>query len=78
MKNKENALNDFMEMIRKSWTYNRLTPEEIKRLESDVLRDMPLFGNYKQRFEQLNNVYYAFIVGLDYNPLTWRKDAPQF
>ena len=80
MKNKENALNDFIMMIRKSWTYSRLTPEEITRLESDALRGLPLYGNYKQRYDQLHGVYYAFLLGLNYNPLTWRKEpaTPQF
>lgn len=64
IRNKENALNDFLEMIYNSWSYQTLTDEEknrFKRLEWVFER---IKGTYKQRFEYMNYVYHAFVEGI--------------
>ena len=74
---KEDALTHYIIMIKKSWTFSRLTENEKRHcLESLSNCDGKLYGNFRQRHQQLNNVYYAFISALDYseNPINWRKE----
>ena len=76
MKNKENAFSEFWEMIQKSWTYARLTADERTRVH-EALTDAKLLGTFRQRFEQLYNVYGAFLLALDYKPIGWRETDPE-
>lgn len=73
---KEKALDNFIDMIEQSWTYDRLTKEEKDRLK-DIFNSArvnnSLIGTYKQRWNTLHAVYYAFLMALDYNPLDWRE-----
>ena len=76
VKDKELALDDFIDMIEQSWTYDRLTKEEKDRLKgifNSARVDDCLIGTYKQRWNTLHAVYYAFLMALDYNPLDWRE-----
>lgn len=76
MKNKENALKDYIEMIEQSWTWGRLTEDEQNRFfetineprTSDAIK-----GNYMQRWEIIDMVYYAYIMALGYKPIGWRE-----
>lgn len=72
---KENVLMDFKKMITQSWTYNRLTTEERDRLfkcfESIQTREA-LKGTYKQRWEILQAIYSAFLLGVGYDSFNWR------
>ena len=74
---KEKALENFIEMIEKSWTYARLTKEERERLgqvfHSTQTRES-LNGTYLQRWEILQAIYSAFIMALDYKPIGWREE----
>ena len=73
---KEKALDDFIDMIEQSWTYDRLTKEEKERLNgifNSARVNNSLIGTYKQRWNTLQAVYYAFLMALDYNPLDWRE-----
>lgn len=71
---KENAVADFVKMIRQSWTYERLTPEEISVL-NDLFENAEnvVAGGYKTRWEQMHLIYYAFLRGAGYDPLHWRE-----
>lgn len=76
MKPKEQAIKDFREMIRISWTRQRFTEREKENLDSMLLwveQAERLTGNYNQRWEQLNNLYNAFLYALDYKALGWRE-----
>ena len=81
MKNKTQAREDYIEMVKKSWTYNRMTSEEKKKC-LQILNDeikVEVYGtSYKQRWNTLNGVYWAYLVGLGYpsydDPYEdWRK-----
>lgn len=77
MKDKEQALEDFISMIVKSWTYDRFTKEEKTRCmnlfyELDALGQIK--GSYKDRWNILQAIYRGFLVGLDYNPINWRSN----
>ena len=80
---KEEAKDRFLETIRKSWTYHRLTEDEAARFEKIVERDTNekfdgcIKGNFRERWFQLQNIYHAFLVGLGYPDDTcmdWRGD----
>ena len=78
MQNKETAQQDFIEMIKKSWTYGRLTEQEkgdcIRLLTDRTCR--ALKGTYSQRWEVLHAIYSGFLAGLGYfrNPVAWREE----
>ena len=75
-KNKENAKADYINNnILNSWTYARLTEEEKKRA-LEAVDAATLCGNYKQRFEQIHNIYYSFLLALNYSPIGWRENKP--
>ena len=74
--------NYFQNVIKKSWTWERLTEEEQRRFI-----DMNVFdrikGNDKTRIEWLNTIYSSFLYALDYKPIGWReteeeKETPKF
>lgn len=75
MNDKENALNNFINMIKNSWTYAKLTKEEKEKffetMQHIETRNI-LKGTYKQRWEILNTIYYGFLVGVGYSPINWR------
>lgn len=66
--------NYFQNVIKKSWTWQKLTDEEQKRFI-----DMNVFdrikGNDKTRVEWLNTIYQSFLSALGYKPIGWREEA---
>ena len=74
--------NYFQNVIKKSWTWNRLTEEEQRRfIDMDVFDIIK--GNDKTRVEWLNTIYHSFLCALGFsdNPCTWRdaeENIPQF
>lgn len=81
MKKYSNAVeNYFQDVIKKSWTWERLTQEEKQRFI-----DMNVFdrikGNDKIRIEWLQTTYESFLSALGYKPIGWReadKEVPKF
>lgn len=71
MKDKMQARQDFIEMIKHSWTYNRMTKQE-KDCCIHILRECELLGTYKQRWIILHSAYYSYLVGIGYP----RRDEP--
>ena len=78
-KPKENALSDFMEMTRQSWTYERMTWEEKSRCEKALrsASSLGIQGSYSQRYGALNGVYYGFLLGIGYTGALWREPHPE-
>lgn len=76
MKDKERAVIDYLEMISKSWTWDRLTPEERAEFLKVINREYAhktITGTYRHRWEVLDLVYYAYLVGIGYKPIGWRE-----
>lgn len=74
MEIKEHAIKDFKSMIQKSWTYERFTQREQENFNSMIIEiENRLIGTYKQRWDQLNNIYTAFLSALDYKGMEWRE-----
>ena len=76
---KENALYLFDDMIKKSWTYERLTKEEKESWYytlNDVRTLDVLKGTFNQRWSILQAIYGAFLnaLGYDKEPMNWRDD----
>ena len=74
--------NYFQNVIKKSWTWDKLTEEERQRFI-----DMNVFdkikGAKKTRIEWLHTIYTSFLCALGYKPFRWRateeeKEMPQF
>lgn len=72
--------NYFQNVIKKSWTWAKLTEEERKRfINMNVFEKIK--GTDKQRVEWLNTIYTAFLSALGYKPIGWReedKEIPMF
>lgn len=76
MRTKEQAKQDWLTMIKGSWTWARLTENERKTF-SDLLEHpcsaVVIRGNYDQRWEACEALYHTFLEGLGYTPLDWRE-----
>lgn len=68
----------FQKVIKKSWTWNKLTETEKQRF-IDMNFDR-IKGSDKIRIEWLCMTYEAFLIGLGYEPIGWRETekVPQF
>ncbi len=73
MKIKENAINDFNELIKNSWTYNRMTKEEKLKWNEVLSNCFDINGSYDQRIHCLHKVYTAFLIGIGYTGWKWRE-----
>ncbi len=81
MKKYSNAVETYIQnVIKKSWTWEKLTEEERKRfIDMDVFDRIK--GNDQTRIEWLNTIYQSFLSALGFEPIGWReteKDIPQF
>lgn len=75
-RNKDDALRDFLEMCRNSWTWDRLTASERSRFEKTLNNGITaeaLRGPYLQRWRILQALYTAFLDGIGYQPDGWRE-----
>lgn len=73
---KENAAQDFFEMIKKSWTWERLTEKEkdqfLEAFDTVVYSwansgDRVIKGTYKERWAVCNAMYHMFLAGVGYD-----------
>ena len=65
----------FQTVIKKSWTWDRLTEEERQRfIDMDIFDKIK--GTDKQRIELLYTIYQAFLQGVGYKPIGWRESEP--
>lgn len=73
MKHSNAVENYFQNIIKKSWTWAKLTQEEQQRfIDMDVFDKIK--GTDKQRVEWLNTIYTAFLSALEYKPIGWREE----
>lgn len=76
MKNKETAKQDFVKMIKNSWTYNRMTQEEKDACLScftTMKVEKAMKGTYENRWSVLHALYEAYLKGIGYNGWNWRE-----
>lgn len=73
MKKQSNTISDYMErVIKKSWTWEKLTDDEKKRFLAMKVFDR-IKGSDAARIEWLNTIYSAFLDALEYKPIGWRE-----
>ena len=77
---KEKILNKFEDMLKASWTYDRMTEKEKKTflelLEHPRITET-IKGTAKQRWEILDSIYWAYLQGIGYDGCTWRETEKQ-
>ena len=80
----DKLMDDFVLMIERSWTFERMTKTEKLNcrymLEAHTTKKA-LKGTYRQRWEILQACYSAFLDGLGYSGANWREtdeSAPTF
>lgn len=75
---KEDALKDYLEKIKQSWTWARLSEEEKKVFEKRINSERfisSIKGNYNARWNIISNYYFMFLLGLGFdNPIGWREE----
>ena len=78
--NKDEAFVDFCNMVKKSWTFCRMTvAEQAKCLEAfQWTHDQGMLrGNYNARWSIMQAIYNSFLLGLGYDGFTWRDDPDE-
>lgn len=77
MKDKNLAKQEYLEMIKQSWTWAKLTEKEREKF-SELLEHpcsaVVIRGNYEQRWEACEAIYHTYLEGLGYDPLHWREE----
>ena len=77
MKETDLTLIDFINMIEESWTYNKMTIDEKKRLNNvfnDIRTSKLLKYDDKHKWEILQAVYASYLQGIGYDNFNWRCD----
>lgn len=74
---KENAIILFNDMIKNSWTYEKMTQEEKQKWHKilehvEITKDLK--GNFNQRWSSLNLIYHAYLQGIGYTDFNWREN----
>ena len=85
-RDKAQAVYNYMQMICKSWTYNRLTDTEKAQWDKAVefaQKQGMIRGTYRARWGIMNAIYNAFLNGCGYDGgMNWREpnreEVPQF
>ena len=76
MKDKEQAYFDFLKMVKRSWTYARMTEQEQEKCVSALrfgVEQGLVAGRYEQRWGQLQAIQHAFLLGIGYDGAFWRE-----
>ena len=73
-RDKEEAFDYYMQVVKESWPYQRLTWRERDRLIIGLskYRDR-LKGDFYQRADQMAAMYSMFLEGVGYEPTGWRE-----
>ena len=78
---KEYVIQDYQQMIYKSWTYEKMTQQEkyqwAEALDHVRITDT-LKGTYKQRWDTLQAIYHVYLLGLGYDGPNWRDKGGAF
>ena len=76
---KENALKDYIAMIKNSWTWHRMTEKEqtalLDYLYNNINKYDRLRGPYSARWETLHMIYDVYLLGIGYNGSFWREES---
>jgi len=73
----KNCFIEYCEAIQKSWTFGKMTESERKTcLETLCWANTQgmIKGNYVARYQIMNAIYHAFLMGLGYTDFNWRTN----
>ena len=75
---KEKSLIEYRDMIKKSWTYDRMAQEEKDNIMdvlsyNNIQTIEALKGTKKQCWAILQAIYSSFLAALNYKPTGWRE-----
>jgi len=75
MKNteREQIKNKYIKIIQDSWTYEKLSGIERKTIIQQISRAKLYANNGKNICEELNTIYYTYLLALEYEPIGWRE-----
>ena len=76
---KENALNEFIDMIHHAWTWDRMTETERERFNNMIRSTRTknaVKGGWEARWHILQALFGAFLDGLGYDGPNWREPNP--
>ena len=75
IRERHDAMPYFKDMVKKSWTYARLTESEREWLWNVFgNRAMDIKGTFYQRYDAYNAMYSAYLAGVGYHdPINWRR-----
>ena len=72
------AINDYYSyVLKKSWTWDRLTEDERHRFNSLSLDNIKSTRTAYETKEMVNLIYTAFLEGCGYKPTGWRETDPE-
>ena len=74
---KENVLQEFITMIKNSWTYEKMTQKEKERLHDifyHTITEKALKGKTEARWQILQAIYYSYLEGIGYDNFNWRDE----
>ena len=75
-KDKDSVIIDFNNMILKSWTYEKMNREEKEnwnKVLTNVRIEKCLRGSYYARWNILQAIYHAYLIGLGHTDFNWRE-----
>lgn len=77
---KERAYDDFIAMIKNSWTWERLTEDERVTFTNNLQRIalLNISGSYLQRYHAYHACYDMYLRGLGYDDWHWREPEPKY
>lgn len=75
MKDKNAAIDCYLKIIYKSWTWDKLTEEERNRFIDQIdfiIRSGHIKGNFARRCMIMGDLYSMFLYGIGYTNENWR------
>lgn len=75
MKDKNDAYDNFIDMIKNAWTWDKMTPEERSRcISAFTITRQFIKGSYSARWEMMHAIYEAFLIGIGCTSWDWRRE----
>jgi hypothetical protein len=73
-KDKKEATRDYIEIVKNSWTFAKLTTDEKNKI-LDILKFSIVRGTYQERHDILNQLYNCFLQALGFEGcgIGWRE-----
>ncbi len=77
---KEDALQEYITMIQKSWTYGKMTRQEqnkILEILNHERTQKAIKGATKTRWDILQAIYFTYLEAIGYTGFNWREEKEE-